>query len=375
LVAISLSLLLLFPAPKVVGAEPPTDASASFLGAPSCGSTSCHGGAADNKHQNLIWSRRDFHSRSYATLTSARSERFADMLKLAKAVDSPRCTVCHAPFHSVPENQRTTNAIPAVGVSCENCHGPAGKWIRAHTRPDLSHADRVAAGMRDLKNFYVRANTCVACHQTLDRDIAAAGHPELIFELDGQSVTEPKHWTEKSAHAGPQAWLVGQAVALREMSWQLSRSEAPDENLVLRWNALRWLLQKVNDVSASWPDLSRVTENPGKQQFVEVQERADIFARRAAGMEWTEETTRKCLAKLCATATDFQQPKMPQKLQSRRAERLALALDRLGNGLSEAEIKRLDDSTKNIFQLVQSFPTFDSRKFAEAIQTYALSFQ
>ncbi len=73
---------------------------------------------------------------------------------------------------------------------------------------------RVTAGMRDLRSFYVRANTCVACHQTLDSDIIKAGHPELTFELDGQSVPEPKHWRDDDPSSALRAWLVGQAVAL-----------------------------------------------------------------------------------------------------------------------------------------------------------------
>ena len=67
----------------------------------------------------------------------------------------------------------------------------------------------------------MRANTCVACHQNVDSDILAAGHPELVFELDGQSVAQPKHWTDPP-DTGARAWLVGQAVALRETSWRLS---------------------------------------------------------------------------------------------------------------------------------------------------------
>ena len=40
---------------------------------------------------------------------------------------------------------------------------------------------RVGAGMRDLRNFYVRANTCVACHQNVDQELRTAGHPLLTF--------------------------------------------------------------------------------------------------------------------------------------------------------------------------------------------------
>ncbi|MDB6039794.1 MAG: hypothetical protein JWM99_3635, partial [Verrucomicrobiales bacterium] len=111
------------------------------------------------------------------------------------------------------------------GVSCENCHGRAEPWIRSHTRTDLGHAERTNLGIRDLRDIYVRANKCVACHQNLDGQILAAGHPELIFELDGQAASQPRHWREKLDHG--QLWLEGQAVALREMSWQLTDSKQP----------------------------------------------------------------------------------------------------------------------------------------------------
>src|SRR4051812_30117961 len=88
-----------------------------FLGAASCGSSGCHGGAGDKSNQFLVWSQRDFHSRSYATLTSARSERFAETLKLENAATSERCAACHAPFHTVPKDGRLEGAVATQGVS------------------------------------------------------------------------------------------------------------------------------------------------------------------------------------------------------------------------------------------------------------------
>src|SRR5476649_2280694 len=99
--------------------------------------------------------------------------------------------------------------------------------------------------MRDLRNAYVRANTCVACHQVLDADILKAGHPELIFELDGQTASEPRHWKEKEAWFGPNAWLVGQAVALREISMQLSKDDADNSSLAAQQRTLVWLMSHV----------------------------------------------------------------------------------------------------------------------------------
>ncbi|MBA3963780.1 MAG: hypothetical protein H0X40_18025, partial [Chthoniobacterales bacterium] len=214
-----------------------------FVGAVGCKSSSCHGGAGDKRSQYLTWVQQDFHSRAYAVLVDARSTRMAESLSLPSAQTSARCTVCHSPLQAVAPARLTNTAQADEGVSCESCHGAAESWLRGHTRKDWSDATRVAAGMRDLRSFYVRANSCVSCHQHLDPDLLAAGHPELIFELDGQSVAEPKHWRDDPL-SGPRAWLVGQAVALREVSWALSKMETPNLGEVARWDGLVWLLAK-----------------------------------------------------------------------------------------------------------------------------------
>ena len=143
-----------------------------FLGAQSCSTSGCHGGADDKSRQYTVWVKYDVHhERPFATLTTARSERLAETLKISDPTQSARCTVCHAPMQTVPAERRADAVKISDGVSCENCHGPAENWIRSHTRKDYTHADRINAGMRDLQNLYVRANTCVACHQNVDADI------------------------------------------------------------------------------------------------------------------------------------------------------------------------------------------------------------
>jgi len=67
----------------------------------------------------------------------------------------------------------------------------------------------------------VRANTCVACHQNVEADLPPRGHPELIFELDGQAVDGTQALAQSVGFARAASLAVGQAVALREMSWQL----------------------------------------------------------------------------------------------------------------------------------------------------------
>lgn len=346
-----------------------------FLGSQSCSSSSCHGGAGEKSSQYTIWSTHDFHhARPYATLETARSERLAEVLKIGNAAESPRCTVCHAPFQTVPAERRGPDVHITEGVSCETCHGPAENWLRSHTRPDYTHADRVAAGMRDMHDLYVRANTCVACHQNIDPEIRAAGHPELIFEMDGQSATMPRHWPKADDKPGPQAWLVGQAVALREMTWQLTPEEvhAPetpphfsDTNLVNRWIGLSWVLHNIRFLSNSLP-VGRFADD-----ITYVQEPSDQLAREAAEMVWTEDTTRKALAPLADTASAFTNAEVPKAIQARRAERLVLALDRLTLGLSDAATNSAVNASLNkLFADAQSLPDFDPQQFAKDLNTF-----
>ncbi len=348
-----------------------TNADPMFLGEASCSSSSCHGGAGEKRDQCFIWSKRDFHSRSYATLTTARSTRIADSLKISDPTRNARCTACHAPFLSVPVRDLSKTIDPTLGVSCETCHGRAENWLRSHTRPDFTHQNRIQAGMRDLENLYVRANSCVACHQNVDADILQAGHPELIFELDGQAVTEPKHWREKGDWSGPRTWLVGQAVALREMSWQLSREKIPTENAINRWSAMLWLLQTVSTLNGKLPADATLTSQPSVQNAEHVQQWADQLARAAATAPWPAESTSQSLLTLAGTAADFRDKSVPRAAQARRAERLVLALDRLVTGLNDAQAaKRLETPLNRLFKDAQSLPDFNPEEFATHLEEF-----
>jgi len=343
-----------------------------FLGASSCSSSSCHGGAGANKDQFLVWSKYDYHhTRPYATLETARAEHIAEALKLGEPTQSAACTACHAPLQTVPVDRLSQGLRITDGVSCESCHGPADHWLRGHTRHDWSHADRVRAGMRDLRNLYVRANACVACHQTLANDIRQAGHPELLFELDGQAVSQPKHWRTADDKPGPQIWLVGQAVALREMSWQLAQEKASDENLAARWAALVWLLQLAGKADGHWPAIELNANAPTAERAMEVHRWNDQFAKAIAEISWSEGLTRKCLALLAKTDDAFRDPKVPKPIQARRAERLVLGLDRLTSGLGAAT--KLGPLLDHLFEDVQSLPDFDPPQFAKHLQEFHAS--
>ena len=356
-------------------------AGAHFVGAAGCKSSSCHGGAGEKRSQYITWLRHDVHTRGYAILTNARSERIADALDLPQrqegapaATTSARCTVCHSPFQTIPQAQRTPTIDPTESVSCESCHGAAGTWLRGHTRKDWTYATRVAAGMRDLRSFYVRANTCVACHQNLDADIAAAGHPELVFELDGQSVAQPKHWTDEPG-SGARAWLVGQAVALRETSWRLSLNRGADPQTHAAWHALAWLLAEVTAAEPTLQRIEAMAANSADPPFARIQQQADALARSASQQNLSRAFAGRLLrhlARLDSAFTDADAP--PRDIHFRRAQRLVLALERLTNAEQESAIgSPRADGLASLRDATASLPNFDPAQFARNLSDFRMN--
>ena len=343
-----------------------------LVGAVGCKSSSCHGGAGEKHSQYLTWSQQDFHTRSYAILTTARSARIAETLGLPAARESSRCTVCHSPFRSVAPARLATTAYPDEGVSCESCHGAAESWLRGHTRKDWNYAMRVTAGMRDLKSFYVRANTCVACHQNIDADILKAGHPELTFELDGQSIAEPKHWRDDDPSSGVRAWLVGQAVALREMSWSLSKNERPETDEIARWKGLGWLLAKATAQQANLPVIELPSATTSRVSFSNAQEQADLLAHQAAESRLSDDLAQELLHMLAATDSEFVVSKETSPdLLFRRAQRLVLALDRLSNAVTHQESAGAKNpALTKLFEDIRSRADFQVPRFAEHLRNF-----
>lgn len=319
--------------------------------------------------QYVVWAQRDVHSRSYATLGTARSARMAEALSIANPAASPRCIVCHAPLASVPAVGTGLGADPAEGVTCVSCHDVPSGWLRGHTRKDWTHADRVAAGMRDLNDLYCRANTCVACHQNVDPELVKVGrHPALIFELDGQTQDEPKHWREHLAEIGGQAWYVGQAVALREVSWALLNGRADAARSLPEWQGLVWLLARSGVGTGPAP---LAPSAPSPSQLASMVESADMLAKRAA-QAWEAQSAGAVLKRLAATQDDFLSQDSPQLVQACRAERLVLALDRLLAALpAESRPPGASASLDLLFKLAQSQPDFVAADFARELAAFS----
>ncbi|MFL6537679.1 MAG: multiheme c-type cytochrome [Chthoniobacterales bacterium] len=340
-----------------------------FVGAVGCKSSSCHGGAGPKRSQYITWTQQDFHSRAYAVLVSSRSARMAETLHAASATTDARCTVCHSAFASVDPARVLPSAHPDEGISCENCHGAASGWVRSHTRSDWNYATRVGAGMHDLRNLYVRANACVACHQNVEPDLLKAGHPELRFELDSQSESEPKHWRDDDPWIGPHSWLTGQAVALREISWALTQRPT-DEDEKARWSALTWLLAKTVGVETGAANRSAPVFAANTSDYVEMQRTADEFARAAPQWPFDESMCVQMLRSFAATDAEFTtKANMPVALLARRGERLVLGIERLAAALqAKGRALNLDTELKSLRDDVRPLDQFDGGRFASHLQ-------
>jgi hypothetical protein len=83
--------------------------------------------------------------------------------------------------------------------------------------------------MLDLSDAARRSEKCLSCHlgtaeKEVDHKMIAAGHPDLVFELDSYSAIQPPHWKPSSdPNHDVRLWAVGQAIQLREALRRLAR--------------------------------------------------------------------------------------------------------------------------------------------------------
>ena len=199
------------------------------MGVVTCASSLCHGsiaawnGSAVSQNEYVVWSRLDKHARAYKLLLNEQSRRIAAKLSLpAPAHESKVCLDCHAhnPLQSKAEHHISD------GVACEACHGPAERWIAAHTEVGSNHAKNLALGMYPSEQPLARAQLCLSCHygntdKYVTHRMMAAGHPRLSFELNTFTNLQPAHFKvdtdyvqRKGAVDGVKVWSVGQAVAV-----------------------------------------------------------------------------------------------------------------------------------------------------------------
>ena len=200
------------------------------MGVATCAGSTCHGaveplsGIGILQNEFITWQRHDKHAKAYQVLLSERSKRIARNLGLEAAHTAPLCLDCHA--DNVPAERQHRTFQLSDGVTCEACHGGAGRWIGTHISASATHQVNVDNGLYPSADPISRAKLCLSCHfgdetRFVTHRIMGAGHPRMSFELDTFTAIQPAHFVidadyrqRKGAWNGVQTWAIGQAMSL-----------------------------------------------------------------------------------------------------------------------------------------------------------------
>ena len=135
------------------------------IGPDRCGSTknNCHAGenkSMIDKHKNSVDDIDDNEdAKKYAELSGI---GVTNLLK-----GTSKCMDCHGTIISGKEAKDVEE-----GVSCESCHGAGSGYKDPHSEGPKggagiirdSYTNSLPLGLKDLKNYSVRAVVCVRCH-------------------------------------------------------------------------------------------------------------------------------------------------------------------------------------------------------------------
>lgn len=228
-----------------------TQRAATSLGAGSCSSSNCHGGATPRPGEVFLGNEwhlwydggKGPHFRAYKVLYEGKdnpSNRMAELLYGPGSIAKKRaeCLACHA-LDVEPTYQGRSHDLQE-GVTCEACHGLSGDWQGAHQNPrvwrqQMSVEERTEKGYYDTRDLIHRTEKCLECHlgtasKSVTHEMMAAGHPALTFELVSDTKDIPKHWNDQQSYLPgvnegsyfhAREWAVGQLVTLRESMYRL----------------------------------------------------------------------------------------------------------------------------------------------------------
>ena len=221
---------LVAPAMAVAQAPLPIVDKDFHMGVASCAGSTCHGavqpwqGSRVLQNEFITWQRDDKHAKAYQVLLNDRSKRIARNLGLEAAHTAKVCLDCHT--DNPPQERRHRTFQITDGVSCEACHGGAGRWIGVHISAAATHKLNVENGLYPSDDPVARARLCLSCHfgdetRFVTHRIMGAGHPRMSFELDTFTAIMPAHFKvdadyreRKGSWDGVQTWAIGQAMAI-----------------------------------------------------------------------------------------------------------------------------------------------------------------
>jgi hypothetical protein len=222
------------PSRAALAAQGAASEAGNFTGPGSCSAVACHGsiravaGSRILQTEYSTWVSQDRHARATDVLSNSVSVRMGRILGIGRPDQAQKCLACHS--LDVPEAQRARN-FTTEGVSCEACHGPATGWLGYHVTKDARHDESVRRGMYDTKDLVKRTEKCLTCHlgtseKWVGHEMIAAGHPDLVFDLEAFSAAMPRHWresTDADVLRPVRTFAVGQLVQLRSSLDRLGR--------------------------------------------------------------------------------------------------------------------------------------------------------
>ena len=138
------------------------------MGVATCAGSTCHGaiqplsGISILQNEFITWQRNDKHAKAYQVLLNDRSKRIARNLGLKSAETAAICLDCHA--DNVPIERRHRTFQVSDGVTCEACHGGAGRWIGTHISAAATHKVNIENGLYPSADPISRAKLCLSCH-------------------------------------------------------------------------------------------------------------------------------------------------------------------------------------------------------------------
>ena len=214
--------------------------------------------------------------------------------------------------------------------------------------------------------------------RTLAPDLLKAGHPDLFFELDGQSVAEPKHWQDEEPWSGLREWLTGQAVALREMSWALASDPQNDPHSIARWNGLAWLCATATSAASIPSPVSQPSTLPDRSDFITMQTQADSLARRASTSNWSDGSARALLIALASADGEFT-AKGPVLTNSWANARSGSSSPWTGWPTPSSQNRgarlKVDPELNQLFEDVRTLDPFDAGAFASHLRAFRAALQ
>jgi hypothetical protein len=162
-------------------------------------------------NESSTWEGKDPHSKAFAVLSEPLGKQMLQNLKIKDIAEAPQCLTCHAVDMTPTAKLAGKTFAVDDGVSCNGCHGLKETWQSKHYKAPMGNvipwrtaapAEKLEAGMNDLRNPVVKAKLCASCHvgspsqgKVVTHDMYAAGHPPLPpFELVTYIEGEPRHW-------------------------------------------------------------------------------------------------------------------------------------------------------------------------------------